>query len=172
MAVSRTPKARGRIKRLIVSIMIRIGVSEVGVPSGNRCPSDVVGWFRRPTSTVASHIGMASPMFMDSCVVGVNVYGRSPSRFVVKSMAISDVKIIDHWWLVLLSGSISCFVNKLIVHSWRVDVRFFSHRLFIVGKMADDISRARMTNGIPRICGLMNWLNNVGLMVRFMGLYF
>lgn len=61
------------MKRLIVSIMIRAGVSEIGVLSGNKCPSDLVGWFRRPASTIASHIGIAIPIFMESCVVGVNV---------------------------------------------------------------------------------------------------
>ena len=36
LAVNRTPRARGRIKRLIVSIIIRIGMRRVGVPSGRR----------------------------------------------------------------------------------------------------------------------------------------
>ena len=36
LAVSRTPRAIGRIKRLIVSIIIRIGIKRVGVPSGSR----------------------------------------------------------------------------------------------------------------------------------------
>lgn len=36
LAVSRTPKANGRINRLIVSIIIRIGIKGVGVPSGRR----------------------------------------------------------------------------------------------------------------------------------------
>lgn len=43
LAVSRTPRARGRINRLIVSIMIRTGMSSVGVPSGRRWPKDSVG---------------------------------------------------------------------------------------------------------------------------------
>lgn len=37
-AVSRTPSATGRMNRLMVSIMIRIGISRVGVPSGRRWP--------------------------------------------------------------------------------------------------------------------------------------
>lgn len=156
LAVSRTPRANGRMKRLIVSIMIRVGVNRVGVPSGSRCPSDLVGWFRRPESTIASHIGIAIPIFIESCVVGVNVYGRSPNRLIAKSMIISDVRIIDHWWPVLLIGSINCFVNKLIAHSWMVDKRFVNHRLFRVGNMIGGINKARMASGIPRICGLMN----------------
>lgn len=41
--MSRTPKANGRMNKLIVSMIMRIGVNRIGVPSGNRCPSDVVG---------------------------------------------------------------------------------------------------------------------------------
>lgn len=69
----RTPRARGRISRLAVSIRIRAGISGVGVPSGRRCPRDVVGWFRRPVRSVASQRGKARAMFIDSWVVGVNV---------------------------------------------------------------------------------------------------
>jgi len=36
LAVSRTPRATGRMKRLIVSIIIRTGIRGVGVPSGRR----------------------------------------------------------------------------------------------------------------------------------------
>lgn len=43
LAVSRTPKARGRMKRLIVSMMIRTGISGTGVPSGRRWPRAAVG---------------------------------------------------------------------------------------------------------------------------------
>lgn len=73
LAVRRTPRARGRISRLVVSIMIRAGISGVGVPSGRRWPRDAEGWFRRPVSSVASHSGKARARFIDSWVVGVNV---------------------------------------------------------------------------------------------------
>lgn len=65
-AVSRTPKASGRINRLIVSIIIRTGIRGSGVPSGRRCPNATVGWFRIPIMTVASHNGTANPIFNDS----------------------------------------------------------------------------------------------------------
>ena len=65
-AVSRTPRARGRMNKLIVSIIMRTGIRGVGVPSGRRCPRAFVGWFRRPIITVASQRGTASPMFRDS----------------------------------------------------------------------------------------------------------
>lgn len=81
LAVSRTPRARGRINRLIVSIIIRIGIRGTGVPSGRRWPKAAVGWFRIPMRTVANHKGTANPMFIESWVVGVKVYGRRPSIF-------------------------------------------------------------------------------------------
>lgn len=72
-AVRRTPRARGRIRRLMVSIIIRAGIRGVGVPSGRRCPREIVGWFRKPMSRVASQSGIASAMFIDNWVVGVKV---------------------------------------------------------------------------------------------------
>lgn len=42
-AVRRTPRARGRMRRLVVSIRIRAGISGVGVPSGKRCPREIEG---------------------------------------------------------------------------------------------------------------------------------
>lgn len=71
-------------------------------------------------------------------------------------MTIRDVRTIDHWWPVLLIGSISCFVNKLIAHNWRVDRRFVNHRLLWVGNIIGGINKANMISGIPRICGLVN----------------
>lgn len=73
LAVRRTPRASGRISRLVVSMRIRAGISGVGVPSGRRWASEVEGWFRRPVNSVASHKGKARAKLMDSCVVGVNV---------------------------------------------------------------------------------------------------
>ena len=43
LAVSRTPRARGRMNRLIVSIIIKTGIKRVGVPSGRRWPRAWVG---------------------------------------------------------------------------------------------------------------------------------
>lgn len=65
-AVSRTPRASGRISRLVVSIKIKAGISGVGVPSGSRCPREAEGWFRRPVRRVASQSGKASAMFIDN----------------------------------------------------------------------------------------------------------
>lgn len=65
-AVRRTPRANGRIRRLVVSIIIRAGISGVGVPSGRRWPRETEGWFRRPVSRVASHNGKARAIFIDN----------------------------------------------------------------------------------------------------------
>lgn len=92
-AVSRTPKARGRINKLIVSMIIRTGIRGTGVPSGSKWPRAAVGWFRSPISTVASHRGTARPMFIESCVVGVKVYGSSPSMFSEIRKIISEARI-------------------------------------------------------------------------------
>ena len=80
----------------MVSIMIRTGIRSVGVPSGRRCPNAWVGWFRIPIITVASQRGTASPIFKESCVVGVKVYGRRPNMFSVIRKIISEVKSVAH----------------------------------------------------------------------------
>lgn len=73
LAVSRTPRANGRISRLVVSMRMRAGIRGVGVPSGRRWPREMDGWFRSPVRRVASQRGKASAIFIDSWVVGVNV---------------------------------------------------------------------------------------------------
>lgn len=116
LAVSRTPRARGRMKRLIVSMIIRTGIRSVGVPSGRRCPSAWVGWFRMPTTTVANQRGKAKPKLRDSCVVGVKVYGRSPRRFRVSRKIIKEAKIVAHLCPPGFRGRSSCCVNCVINH--------------------------------------------------------
>lgn len=108
LAVSRTPRANGRINRLIVSITISTGISGVGVPSGRRWPKAAVGWFRRPIRTVASQRGTASPIFSESCVVGVKVYGRRPSMLIERRKTIRDVRIRAHVWPPGFRGKRSC----------------------------------------------------------------
>lgn len=108
LAVSRTPRARGRIKRLIVSTITRVGTSGFGVPSGRRWPKAAVGLFRRPMITVASHRGRASAMLRDSWVVGVNVYGSRPNILMEVRKTINDANIRAHLCPVWLSGRSSC----------------------------------------------------------------
>lgn len=84
------------MKRLIVSMIISTGIRGVGVPSGRRWPRACVGWFRIPITTVASQRGTASPRFIDSWVVGVNVYGRRPNMFSVIRKITNEVKSAAH----------------------------------------------------------------------------
>ena len=168
-AVRRTPRAKGRMSRLVVSIMMRAGISRVGVPSGRRWPREIEGWFRRPVRRVANQSGKARAMFIDSCVVGVNVYGSRPSRLIVSSRIISDVRIRAHLWPPLFSGIISCFVIEWRDHSWRVERRLVIQRLLGAGNSSAGNSIDSRISGIPRRQGLANWSKKLRFMVRFMG---
>lgn len=61
------------MRRLVVSIRMRAGISRVGVPSGRRWAREAEGWFRNPVRRVASQSGKARARLIDSWVVGVNV---------------------------------------------------------------------------------------------------
>jgi len=61
-----------------------------------------------PIITVASQRGTASPIFSESCVVGVNVYGRSPSIFSVIRKIIKEVNSAAHLCPPRLIGRRSC----------------------------------------------------------------
>lgn len=149
-AVSRTPSAKGRMNRLIVSMMIRTGMRGTGVPSGRRCPRAMVGWFRIPMRTVANHKGTASPMFIDSWVVGVKVYGSSPSMFREIRNSISDANSRAHLWPPILMGANICDVNRLINQPCKVKRRLFSHREVGAGKSSHGSRSARAIRGTPR----------------------
>lgn len=110
LAVRRTPRARGRMSRLVVSMRIRAGMRGVGVPSGRRWPREMDGWFRKPVRRVASQRGKASAMFMESWVVGVNVYGSKPRRLINRSRVIRDESVSAHLCPDLFKGIINCFV--------------------------------------------------------------
>lgn len=61
---------------------------------------------------VASQSGNARAMFIDSWVVGVNVYGRRPKRLIVSRRVIREVSSKAHLWPFLFNGIISCFVIR------------------------------------------------------------
>lgn len=104
LAVSRTPRANGRIRRLIVSITTNTGVSAGGVLSGSRWANVCVGCVRSPIITVAIHTGTAKAMLNDSWVVGVNVYGSNPSKLIESKNIISDIIRSAQLWLFRLNG--------------------------------------------------------------------
>lgn len=106
LAVSRTPSATGRIRRLTVSIMIINGISGVGDPSGRRWASEIDGLIIRPNITVDSQRGMARAMFIDSWEVGVNVYGSRLRRFDIRINRKRLVNRGDHF----CPFRVSCFV--------------------------------------------------------------
>ena len=167
LAVSRTPNASGRMNRLIVSMIISTGIRGIGVPSGRRCPRATVGWFRMPIITVASHSGTASPMFRDSCVVGVKVYGRRPNMLIVMRNTIREASSSAHLCPPTLSGNISWLVNRLINHVWTVISRLFTHRDGGVGNSTHGSAIAMAMSGIPRKDGLANWSKKLTIMVSF-----
>lgn len=114
LAVNRTPRANGRIKRLIVSMRMRAGIRGTGVPSGRRCPRAAVGFFRSPMMTVISQRGTASAIFRESWVVGVNVYGRRPSMLMEIRNTIRDANMRAHLCPPMFRGRRSCCVNRLM----------------------------------------------------------
>lgn len=165
LAVNRTPKANGRINRLIVSIIIKMGISGMGVPSGKRWPSATVGWLRIPIRTVASHSGTANPIFKDSCVVGVKVYGRSPSILIVIKKIIKEVSSRAHLCPPTFSGSINWLVKRLISQPWIVIRRLLIHRVEGVGYITQGKAIAMAISGTPRYDGLANWSKKLIAMV-------
>lgn len=156
LAVSRTPRAKGRIKRLMVSIRIRAGIRGTGVPSGRRCPRAAVGFFRNPMITVISQRGTASAMFRESWVVGVKVYGRRPSMLMEIRKTIREANIRAHLCPPMFSGRRSCWVNRLMNQLCRVNRRLLTHREDGAGKSVHGRRRARAIRGMPKSVGLKN----------------
>lgn len=83
-------------------------------------------------------------------MVGVNVYGRSPRRLIIRSIIIRDVSIRAHLWPFLFRGIISCFVINCKSHDWIVDSRLLTHRLSGDGSNKAGNSRDSVIRGIPR----------------------
>lgn len=82
---------------------------------------------------------------------------------------INDVRIRAHLWPFLSSVIISCFVMRLMNHSWRVESRLVTHRLLGEGRSrAGNVMEMRI-RGIPRREGLENWSKKLRFMVRFRG---
>lgn len=83
----------------------------------------------------------------------------------------SDVRIRAHLWPGLFSGIMSCLVIMLMSHRCRVVRRFVIHRLLGAGRSRAGSSIAGRIRGIPRRCGLENWLKKVRAMVKFRGCF-
>lgn len=100
------------MNRLVVSINTNMGISSVGVPCGRRWAREFLVLKRRPVITVPAHRGIAIARFIDSWVVGVNEWGRSPRRLVMIIKVIRDISIRDHvcplaLWLIIICFRVS-----------------------------------------------------------------
>lgn len=93
----------------MVSINTSMGMSSVGVPCGRRCAKECLVLKRRPMMTVPAHRGIAIARFIDSWVVGVNEWGKSPRRLVMVIKMIRDTSIRDQVCPLALWVIIICF---------------------------------------------------------------
>lgn len=119
LAVSRTASAMGWINRLIVSIIISIGISVKGVPCGRKCASELFSLCRKPIITAPAHSGIAMLKFIDSWVVGVNVWGKSPRRFVDPINIMRETIISVHVRPFGVWINIICLIMSLISQCWK-----------------------------------------------------
>lgn len=170
LAVNRTARAIGWIKRLIVSIITSIGISGVGVPCGKKWASDALVLLRNPVITAPAHRGMAMPRFIDSCVVGVNEWGNRPSRFVDPINRIRDININVHVCPLELWILIICFDTSWSIHCWRVTKRLLTSR-FDVGNSRLGNSTIRVTRGRPKITGVIKEVNKYSFILFLKGCF-
>lgn len=84
------------MNKLMVLIIISIGIRELGVPRGRKWANGAFSSWHNPRITALVQRGIAIPRFVESCVVGVNVCGSSPRRFVEPMNIIRDTDIKDH----------------------------------------------------------------------------
>lgn len=109
LAVGRIANAMGWMDKLMVSIITNTGLSGTGVPWGRKWAGDALVLLRKPVSTVPAHKGITIPRVVDSCVVGLNERGRSPSRFVVPVAIIRHISTSVHVCPLWLWTAIICF---------------------------------------------------------------
>lgn len=119
-----------------------------------------------PITTVASHKGKARPILRDSCVVGVKVYGMSPSMFKEIKNSIKEVSIAAHLCPGTLMGRKSSRVNRFRNQFCRVKRRLLVHRFVGVGNRSQGKERARASRGMYRNVGDINWSNRLSVIVR------
>lgn len=68
----------------------------MGVPCGRKWASELFSLWRKPIITAPAHSGIAMLRFIDSWVVGVNVWGSKPKRFVDPINIIREMIIRAH----------------------------------------------------------------------------
>lgn len=158
LAVRRTARAIGWMSRLMVSMMTSIGIRGVGVPCGNRWARAFLVLERKPEVTAPAHRGMAMARFIDSWVVGVNEWGKSPRRLVVAIKIINDINIRDQVRPLALCIVIICFEVSWISHCW-VAISRLLMRYLEVGISRGGSRIISTAAGKPRIVGAMNEAN-------------
>lgn len=146
------------MNRLIVSMTTSIGIRGRGVPCGRKWAREAFVLWRNPRTTVPAHRGMAMPRFIDNCVVGVNEWGRSPSKFVVPMNKIRDISIRVQVWPLGLWIAIICFDVMWINHCWIAMRRLLTSR-FVEGNRIVGNTIIRITMGRPIIVGVMKEAN-------------
>lgn len=99
---------------------------------------------------MASQIGVARAMLTESCVVGVKVYGSSPSKFRVIRKVIREARRAAHLWPGEFTGKRSWWVTRFRNQFCRVKRRLVSHWDEGVGKRSQGRIVAIAIRGIPR----------------------
>ena len=122
---------------------------------------------RKPTSTVVNQSGIASPRLIDSCVVGVKVYGNRPIKFIVRRKVSREMNKKAHLCAGVLKGRRSCFMDNSKNQLCRVCSRLRFHRNKGVGVRSQGNNIAiRMRETFIRVAGA-NWSNKFIVKFRF-----
>lgn len=111
------------------------------------------------------------PKFIESCVVGVNVWGSSPRRFVDPIKMMSEVSIRDHVRPFGECVNIICLVISLINHCWAVVTRLLIN-LFVVLKNRVGNIMMGITMGRPISVGVAKEVNRFSFIFCLMGCVF
>lgn len=158
LAVSRIARAIGWISRLIVSITISMGMRGRGVPWGRKWASEFFSFSRNPIITAPAHRGIAMPKFIESCVVGVNEWGRRPKIFDEAINIIKDISSKVQVWPLTLWLLIICLVVFLITHCCSIIIRLLKSRVCLINRRLGNII-IRMATGMPNSVGVMKGVN-------------
>jgi hypothetical protein len=148
--------------------MTSIGIKGIGVPCGKKWARDDFILWRKPRITAPAQSGIVIPRFIDSCVVGVKEYGKSPSRLVDPMKIISEISIKDQIRPLELCIVIICLVISLITHCWMEVSRLLINRFgpgnIILGKRI-----TKVTIGSLIIVGVMKEVNRFSFIFSLKG---
>lgn len=109
--------------------------------------------------------------FMDSCVVGVNVCGRSPIKFVAPISVISEMIIRAQVCAFGECDDRICLMVNLISHSWIECSRLLISRFDGVSRIVG-AAIIRITMGSPIIVGVIKGVNRFSFISVLKGFLF